>query len=174
MKTFGEKVLDRRHQPRSAWNLQPAPAQEGLAPSFLIEQSLEGLHLRFELEDLDKLSLRLRQIELHAVNPLPVVEVERLRRQANAFTRRSWLGDKIELIELDEHSGKAQLRSHPPLREKDRISYFEIRLDGHHSLSLCRYSAARGFASREVCAFGITLEVFERLLTDMAAALNIT
>ncbi len=174
MKTFGEKILDRLHQTRQIWNLQPAPAKNGQAASFLIEQSWDGLQLRLELEDLDKLSLRLRQIELRAANPSPALDVERLRRQAHALTRRPWLGDTIELIELDEHLGKAQLRSQPPLREKDRISYFEIRLDGHHSLTLCRYTAARDSASREVCAFGITLDVFERLLTAVAAVLGIT
>jgi hypothetical protein len=172
MKTFGERLLARMLAVPQARNHRETNHRSR------IEEERDGVRVFVEFDDVDKIGMRMRQ--LYAENAKPFVDAEldtgRLRRQADEIVRRvTYLTEQIELIELDQHNGKAQLRSKHPQREKERTSFFEILFDGNHKLSLRRYeSSGKALASRRVgIAFELTHDIFNRLVSDLVAVLAI-
>lgn len=92
------------------------------------------------------------------------------RRLANRITG---LLEPVELLEVDEDRGVAQLRSRPP-SSKDRLRFYHeflLRRDSDQgSVTVRRYQAEIGSSAREQIAFDITREALIKLVTDLASA----
>jgi len=172
MKTFGERLLSRMLAIPQARN-----HREGGHHS-RVEEERDGVRVFVEFDDVDKIGVRLRRLHVESVKPFvdAALDADRLRRQADEIVRRvSYLTEQIELIELDKRTGKAQLRSKLPQRENERASFYEILLDGNYKLSLRRYEfSAEAPASRRIgIAFEMTHDIFNRLVSDLVAVLEI-
>ncbi len=170
MKTFGERLLARM------FSVPPARNHREMNHCPHVEEERDGVRAFVEFDDVDKIGTRLRHLHVEGVKPFANAEfdADRLRRQAAEIVRRvTYLTEQIELIELDQHTGKAQLRSKQPQREKERTSFYEILLDGNHKLSLRRYEFSnQTTASRRVgITFEMTHYIFNRLVSDLVAVL---
>lgn len=95
--------------------------------------------------------------------------VDQLRRMGERLAARlGYLMEPLDVIEVDEQLRVIQLRSRPPHREDDSISYYELEIRPGES-RLRRYEK-RPECSREAIPFTVTREVFRRLADDFASA----
>ena len=175
MKTLGEKMLARVRdfpQAKSSWHGPAQPHEEAI---YRLEEEAEGFRLCGEFVDADKLSVQALRLQVAAAQAPEAIafDARRLRHQAEEIVRRaSYLTEKLELVELDQNNGKAQIRSSAPRREPHGTSYFEIVLMGNRELSICRYEYAEHAASRQPVSFVIAQEMIERLVNDFIAVLS--
>jgi len=174
MQTHGERMLLRLRDFQQAKGQGRSPLRKAGDSAHRIDEQRDGVRLSLDFEEVDKLGLRMRRFQAAMANPAETFDLARLRRQAEEIARRvSYLTENIALIEIDQSHGKAQLRSQAPLQEKSGKSYFEILLNGNHSLSLCRYEISGSASPRQLVAFGTTQEIFERLVNDFVAVLSL-
>src|SRR6266508_930063 len=76
----------------------------------------------------------------------------------------SFLEEPLAVWELDGSEGMAELRSSPPLREGDEISYWEVTLTAAQpSARAARYRWAPGMAEREIVAYPATFALLGRM-----------
>jgi hypothetical protein len=137
------------------------------------EHSLDIKHhsheLRCRLVALDSLACSFTRLALRA-DKLAAMSLDELKRTADQLSSRlTYLLEPISPIEVDEHGCVVQLRSHPPQKETDRTSYYELLVSREGELSLCRYSRSVG-AQREIIPAHVTREVLARLAADFSDA----
>jgi hypothetical protein len=149
--------------------------QQALAamPQFSLgEQSLEvgdgPLHLRCELAALDSLACAFNRLALRSDRVAAMSADELKKCAADLSAKLTYLLEPISPIETDAHGCVVQLRSHPPQKEDDRTSYYELLVSRSGELSLVRYSRAAG-QSRQIIPTHVTREVLSRLVGDFAS-----
>ena len=92
---------------------------------------------------------------------------------ATVARRLSFLEEPLAVWELDGSEGIAQLRSSPPQREGDALSYWEVTLWAEPPRAqVARYHWQPGMAEREVVAYPATFALLGRVADALAAALN--
>jgi hypothetical protein len=92
----------------------------------------------------------------------------RLRLGSSRIAEKiTYLGESLGVIEKEASGGKRVLRSLPPRKDGQIISYFEILLDGPNALSLARYEYDPQVGERKAVSAPLTLETLERLVTDL-------
>ena len=125
--------------------------------------SVEGdLRLGVNLADWDRLGCLLKKLEM---KPMRGHSLE-IDPECAADTI-TYLGEKLEVIEAEEACGRAVLRSAPPRREKEQISFFEMVLDRAKGMSLVRYVYDRLRGERSQVPASLTRETLDRLLKDL-------
>lgn len=138
--------------------LQKVPS--GQAGEILAED--EGLQVRVQLADWDRLGCRLEKLEMkgtrgHSLKLDPI----RLGKEL------TYLGEPLRIVELEKHRGKAILRSFPPRRENGTVSFFEMILDAPEGLILTRLAYDRHLGQRSPVPVSLTRDTLERLLADL-------
>jgi hypothetical protein len=84
--------------------------------------------------------------------------------------RTAGLIEPLRVVELDEVSQKALLRSEKPARRDGKATYYEVVVQGTQSASLCRYQAnEESTPRREQIAFVLTHEVVANLVAALTA-----
>ncbi len=103
----------------------------------------------------------------------PARDADALKAWADRLTGRiTYLMERIAVIEVDAAGGSALLRSAPPgLREEFRF-YYEAVLRRPGTLTLTRYRYHNGDRERTEVPCNLTLEVFERLVDDLAKTMR--
>lgn len=122
-------------------------------------------------DDYDRYSATLRELVIGADVPTDTAPRAFLSARAAAIARRlSFLEEPLAVWELDGSERVAQLRSSPPLREENEISYWEVQLSAgeHAGARLARYRWAPDLLERELVPYPATYA----LLGRMADALN--
>lgn len=97
-----------------------------------------------------------------------------LSAKAAALARHlSYLEEPLAVWELDGSEGMAQLRSSPPQRDGEAVSYWEVavRAGERPSATLARYRWQPGMAEREVTDYPATFALVARLTDSLATAL---
>lgn len=97
-----------------------------------------------------------------------------LSAKAAALARQlSYLEEPLAVWELDGREGIAQLRSSPPQRDGEAISYWEVvlRTGERASATLARFRWQPGLAEREQVDYPATFAIVARLTNSLAAAL---
>ncbi|KAB8142639.1 hypothetical protein F8S13_13875 [Chloroflexia bacterium SDU3-3] len=86
----------------------------------------------------------------------------------------SYLEEPLAVWELDGGAQLAQLRSSPPLREGDDISYWEIELQAgaQPSATLARYRWSPGMPERESLVYPATYATLARITDSLVEALT--
>lgn len=82
--------------------------------------------------------------------------------------RATGLLEPLKLLEVDDARGEALLRSAPPAKKGERVTYYEVRLDGLARAVVRRFAATRTASGREQVAFALTHEVLAKLAGDIA------
>jgi hypothetical protein len=93
---------------------------------------------------------------------------------AEVARRLSYLEEPLAVWELDGGERVAQLRSSPPQREGDQVSYWEVLLaiGEQCGARLLRCRWAPGMAEREVIAYPATFALIGRMADSLGAALQ--
>lgn len=133
-------------------------------PDGEIQAMVGGLQVGLKLADRDRLGCLLGGLEIkHAQGgPLGLDPV----RIAQKVT---YLGEALAVIEAEEDGKKAILRSAPPRRDGEIVSFFEMVLDRAEGLSLVRYAYDRLRGERLIVPAPLTISTLDRLLTDLMA-----
>ncbi|MDZ7269898.1 MAG: hypothetical protein ONB48_16735 [candidate division KSB1 bacterium] len=172
---LGMKVVAELAQLRRGPHEKP-PALTPLPPGgWLYEDITDGIHLKIELADFDRFGYLVNKITAVRTSSLPAAKPvkELLAEQAAVLEQRvTYLLESFRLIELDETTNRAQVRSATPYREAEAIQYYEALLEQGGVLVFSRYAGSR--TDRALQPFHVTDDVCRRLLNDLAAALLVS
>jgi hypothetical protein len=132
----------------------------------------EGLRVRFRAEAADQVGC--------AVVGLRVEDLRAGARDADAL--KAWAGrvagrvtyliEEIAVVETDAAGESALLRSASPDRRGEARAYYEVVLRRSGVLTLTRYRYQNGDRERTEIPCLLTLEVFERLVDDLAETMR--
>jgi hypothetical protein len=107
-----------------------------------------------------------------ATTELSTADAARLERIGKALAARlTYLMEPISPIEIDADACVVQLRSHPPQRDDDGRSYYELLVRRGGDIALTRYRKENGDARQPITAT-VTREVLLRLVGDFCAVLE--
>jgi len=135
----------------------------------------EPTQATLEFFDYDRYSVTLRALHVHSGAPVAGDVRAYLSARAAVIARQlSYLEEPLAVWELDGGEKVAQLRSSPPQREGDEVSYWEVTLSaGEQSAArIMRYRWAPGMAEREVVAYPATFALVGRLADSLVIALR--
>jgi hypothetical protein len=135
----------------------------------------EPVHASLAFFDHDRYSVTLRELTVGAGGVAPSDARGYLSASAAEVARRlSFLEEPLAVWELDGGERVAQLRSSPPLREGEEVSYWEVTLwAGQESgARAIRYHWAPGMPEREVVAYPATFALVARMADSLAQALR--
>lgn len=125
-----------------------------------------------EFADHDRYSLALRELRLSLPAPAHEQHGDYLReRTALLLERLAYLEEPLAVWEQEGAEGVAQLRSHPPLREDERITYWELNLRVNTELervSLARYQWQPGAPDRTLLLYPATFALLARLTDSLS------
>ena len=137
----------------------------------LVEIREGSQELSCQLTALDSMACAFTRLALKA-DSLSAMSTDRLKQTAEALSAKlTYLLEPISPIEIDSQGCVVQLRSHPPQKEADQTSYYELLLARSGELSLCRYARSAG-ETRHVIPAEVTREVLVRLAGDFSAAVS--
>ena len=128
-----------------------------------------------EFFDHDRYSVTLRALEVTRGAPIAGDARTYLSASAAAIARQlGYLEEPLAVWELDGNEQQAQLRSSPPQRDGEEISYWEVTLwaGEHGGARVMRYRWAPGMAEREELAYPATFALVGRLVDSLAAAIQ--
>ena len=149
----------------------PEPKQK-----FYYLQHQEGeFSFQIKFKDIGKYGIVLDYISLGKNTPILDVELinKRLDGQADKVQKNiNFLLEDFKLIEMDTRNKRAQLRSYPPHTEDNSKYYYEIVLDEGVKTHFQRYQYSREEKRYEKVTSQLALETFERLVNELASALE--
>lgn len=169
---LGQKFLETLHAVRRKENLPNAEADNG----YVIEAEIDGMRVAAEIQDFDKFSCILKTLAVRRTQAPPANTALKkfLQRQAAECERRiAYLLENFRLVEVDEENYLAQVRSATPHQKHDEKFYYEVLLQHGLGATFARYRMALEAENRERVACHLTHEVLERLVDDLAAALQV-
>jgi hypothetical protein len=137
----------------------------------------QPMYAKLEFFDHDRYSVTLRELVVGADGAAESDARAYLSAAAAAIARRlSFLEEPLAVWELDGGERKAQLRSSPPLREGDEVSYWEVTLwaGEQPGARVSRYHWAPGMTERAVVAYPATFALIARLADSLSEALSTT
>ena len=126
-----------------------------------------------ELFDHDRFSVTLRTLDVGGGSYEGDARAYLSARAAEIASRLSYLEEPLAVWELDGGERVAQLRSSPPQREGEEISYWEITLaaGARPGARMARYRWAPGMAEGEIVAYPATFALIGRMIDSLEAAL---
>jgi len=153
--------------------LDASENQSAIGGSHILASTLGQMEAKVEVLDRDKYSFLINQITIsNKSRTLEKHTTQSLQRQAAAIAKNiTYLLEDFALIEIDEKTGVAQVRSSPPHRKTAEIQYYEILLYGDR-LVFNRYRKQKDGSARERVASHLSDEVLQRLIDDLAEVLN--
>jgi hypothetical protein len=137
--------------------------------------------VQLELFDYDRYSVTLHMLAVGTPVPATTADAQSVLRTYAAEVARemSYLEEPLAVWELESREQVAQLRSFPPLREDEAISYWEVTLmagtdSTERGARIMRYRWAPGMAEREVVAYPATFALIGRMADSLSSALAAT
>jgi hypothetical protein len=132
---------------------------------------------RVALFDADRYSVSLRMLtvaagQLPLIGDAPDAADARLAALASeVISKLAYLEEPLALVERD--SAEAQIRSAPPLREDELLSYWEVALacGERPSATIARYRWEPGMPEREPLPYPAALPLIARIVDSLVAAL---
>lgn len=139
----------------------------------LIFQTIfDKIETKVIINDSDKFSFLIQRLEIRGSDMM--VTADKLKEFANLIiSRLTYLVEHFQLVELDPHNLKLQLRSQPPQRADHIISFFEILMDQTGRLTLLRYEKDEDKGTVTTVPFQVTKDLLIKLTNDMIDAVRI-
>jgi hypothetical protein len=136
---------------------------------------------RVALFDADRFSVSLRMLtvaagELPPLGNEPGAADARLAALARGvIAQLAYLEEPLSVVERDAADAQAQIRSAPPLREDEQLSYWEVALTSGErpSASIARYRWEPGMPEREPQPYPAAFPLVARIADSLVAALDI-
>jgi len=124
---------------------------------------------RLDVAQSGQLACGINSVEMHSPQ-LHQADFAQLASVAEALVAElNFLLEPLAVLEKDTLSQSIQLRSSPPHRDADCVSYFELTLNAQ-SLTLMRYRVPRHSAGRQLTTMVFTYETLQRLCQNLDAA----
>jgi hypothetical protein len=142
--------------------------------SHKIVTALDGLtRATIEFFDHDRFSVTLRALDVGGAPAEGNVRAYLSARAAEIARRLSYLEEPLAVWELDGAERVAQLRSSPPQREGEEVSYWEVTLIAgtQTSARMARYRWSPDMIEREIVAYPATFALVGRMVDSLTAAL---
>lgn len=132
----------------------------------VFEPVLERNYLtwRFTINDFDKLGLLLSKLRILSSRP---VAIKAEAQGAELCRKVTYLEEPFKLVEQDLQQQTLILRSHWPFQGEERVTYFEVVLNGNRQLTFTRYEWDKTSGSRLEVPVNLARSTFTRLLTDL-------
>jgi hypothetical protein len=133
------------------------------------------VHASLAFFDHDRYSVTLRELMVGTGSVVPNDARAYLSATAAEVARRlSFLEEPLAVWELDGGERAAQLRSSPPQREGDVVTYWEVTLwaGDEPGARAVRYQWSPGMAERAVLAYPATFALIARMADGLADALR--
>ena len=172
--SLGKQMIERLRR-LAAEEPEAAQTQSGGAGYTDLVVGDAGESARLEIFDHDRYSVSLRALEVGHAPPIEGDAHAYLSAHAAEIARRmSYLEEPLALWELDRGEKIAQLRSSPPQREGEEVSYWEVTLYAHAQpwASIMRYRWTPGMIEREVVAYPATFALVARMAESLTEALR--
>ena len=150
--------------------------RSALADEHTLRVSGQPVDATLEFFDHDRYSVTLRQLAVGSDGPAPADARAYLSTTAAEVARRlGFLEEPLAVWELDGGERVAQLRSSPPLREGEEVSYWEVTLSAGErpNAQAIRYRWAPGMVERETLAYPATFALVGRIADALADALEV-
>ncbi len=148
----------------------------GQKDKFYLLQHTEGeLQFQVKFKDVDKYGIVVDYISVARLEPILDVNLinKKLEQQAEKVQKLiTYLLEDFALIEIDKMNKRAQLRSYPPHTKENSKFYYEIVLDEGTKVHFQRYEYSKVEKRYEKITSQLTLEIFERLINDLASLLK--
>ena len=128
----------------------------------LIQASDGELRMEVKLADWNRLGCLLNELNLE----------NRHRGKMNLHpdkiaARVTYLDERLETLECEGETGRAVLRSNPPRRDGDVISFFEVLLNPGKDVSLTRYRYDPQVEARFQVPMPLSRDTLDRLVYDL-------
>ena len=137
----------------------------------LLTLDAEHGRLTSELVAIDTIGCAFTQMAL-ATEALAGAQADDLKQLGDRLAQRlNYLLEPIGTLELDIEGFTLQMRSHPPRRDADGHTYYELSARRGGEVRLNRYRKALA-ETRVVVPAEVTREVFARLAADLDAAVQ--
>lgn len=139
----------------------------------------DGLPIvQLELADLDRYSAALHRVTVGAPFDAPASHAAaqaQLNNIAQAVIEHlDYLEEPLAVVESDAGAGISQVRSNPPQRDENELSYWEVvlNLTDQPGASLTRYRWAPELLEREIQPYPVAFAHLGRIAESLAAALQ--
>lgn len=153
---------------------QSLPGLKGLASPIpkTVGWSVDGgPAVEIDFTAVDSLSSSFRELRVSA-EELRAAPLPALRAWADGLCRRiTYLLERIGPLEADQTENSVLVRSTPPAREPDRVSFYEMLVTGDGALRLRRYVREPSDGDRRQVDLCVTNEVLLRLVRDIVEAI---
>lgn len=145
---------------------------KGLADPRTVGWSADGgTTIEADFTAVDSLSCAVRELRISA-DVLRTASMDELKAWADALCRRvTYLLEQIGPLEQDAEAQTVLVRSTPPTKEPDRISYYEMLVHAPGQVNLRRYTRAADGTDRQATDMLVTHEVLQRLVRDIVDAI---
>lgn len=172
---LGQKFVDKlnalQEMGDAGWSSLKRNGKDG---GYVVKEQMDGIDLQVEIEDFDKFSYMVRSIFMtHPQTPVTPIKDVLLRQAGEIEKRISYLLEGFRLVEVDEVNATAQVRSITPYKKGDERLYYEVLLRGGNNLTFTRYRKQHQPGEREIVPSHLTLEIFERLVDDLTAVVQV-
>jgi hypothetical protein len=170
----GKRMIERLRQLADG-TVAPVDVPAGDSTYKRLESSEGSLRVALEFFDYDRYSVTLRGLHIGAADVTVTDARSYLSATAAEIARRlGFLEEPLAVWELDGGEKQALLRSSPPLREGEEITYWEVTLSAGEQpgARAARYRWTPGMAEREPIAYPATFALIGRMTDALAAALK--
>jgi hypothetical protein len=138
--------------------LQKAPVDQ----ASLIQVSDGELRVEVKLADWNRLGCLLDTLNLEKSH------CGKLNLHPSQIVARvTYLGERLETTEIEGEAGRAILRSNPPRRDGDVVSFFEVVLNQGKDVSLVRYKYDPEVGERVQVPVPLSRDTLDRLMGDL-------
>jgi hypothetical protein len=170
--TLGKQLTEQLRS-MAAESPQLAGALREYGGTMTVAAAAPPLQTTLEFSDQDRYSVTLCRLDVVCDEPAIGPTRSFLSGAAAEITRRlSFLEESLAVWELDDSEAVAQLRSSPPQRDGEEITYWEVVLRAgiRPGASITRYRWTPGIAEREVIAYPATFALVARMADALAGA----
>lgn len=140
--------------------------------STLFTSAIDGVSIRVNLDDWDRLAVSLVDLEVTASRlNSPKDEEGFMDRCSRLAAKLDYLQESLNAVEVDRNGRIGVIRSYPPTVEDDTIAYFDIEVNGNTGkISLTRVVRDAESGQDRPAKTVLGYHLFSRLIDDLSEA----
>lgn len=141
--------------------------------TFLFKERINDFAFSLTIKDFDSLAVAMEAVEISnaAFGRQLTLEELHVRAQSLQNKMRKVVGE-LDVLEVDNMSLRAQLRSTMEGGETSSSAYYEVVLSGAGLLTVHRYAYDPAAKARKCVPFSMTIDTFETFVNDVVHVLE--
>jgi hypothetical protein len=140
----------------------------------------ERYAIQLEFGECDRHSTELHRLQVTATQEAPIDEQPSLQQLANTLSDRlSYLEEPLAVWELEAREHTVQLRSNPPQRDEDEVTYWEATIQQadtpsgrETTVEMSRYRWQPGMPEREMVRYPATFSLLGRMAESLCRTMD--